>query len=154
MIILLQFPQKQAPPSVKKRWWLACRWDRLMIRNTTWTEALHFGPLFKLNSAFAVSLLIYSLVDVCLMCCRGTPSRGSHVRAWRRRMTLKRDLERRLEDSLTGNLWPASALPWWPLDMRCWTIAASTGTRWLRSHKRWFNFCGKKRMKDQTYHWH
>lgn len=62
-----------------------------------------------------MSVLIYSLLDVCVMCCRGTPSPGSLVRVWRRRMMLRRDLGGRLEDSLTGNLWTASAQPRWRL---------------------------------------
>lgn len=106
--MLLRIPQKQAPFGWKNE--VACTIYAL------WTNALLFGLLFKPNSFFAVSVLIYSLLDVCVMCCRDTPNPGSHAKVWRRRMTLRSDLEGRLEDSLTGNLWPASAQPRWPLN--------------------------------------
>lgn len=81
-----------------------------------WIHTLFFGAFIQAKFFLCrMSLLIYSLLDVCVMCCRGTPSPGSHVRVWRRRMTLRRDLGGRLEDSLTGNLWPASAQSRWRL---------------------------------------
>lgn len=55
MIILLQIPQKQAPLHIGRIY-------------AVWTKSLLFGLLFKLNSSFAVSVLIYSLLGVCVSC--------------------------------------------------------------------------------------
>lgn len=129
---LVRFPQEKKP---------------LMI--FLWYLMLHGQrhSFLGFNSSWILSLLTYSLVDVCVyvMRCRGTPSPGSHVRLWRRRMTLRRDQEGRLEDSLTGNLWPASEQPRRPPNTErfgnCREEAAQASLVVIYA-------CGKKRMKD------